>query len=367
MSKYIKDYNDNHYFFKVAKSKETHDRLMDNGYNHIFVDDNSVKLYTYNGYIPLNVDKNFFNSYSEADVLSVNNPGIIQELYLANSNNNAICITLQCNSNCVMCPCSEQSRKHCKISDINYLIELLYYYPKDIEYLTITGGEPTLLKEDFFLLLNILQANFKNTCFQLLTNGRVFCNNDFNKKFNQSKPNNMQIGIPLYGYDDITHDSVTQTPGSFKQTISGIHNLLNYFNNIEIRVVLTKQTIKNLTKTTRYIIENLKGINSVKFMGLEMLGNAIVNKSVVWQPYDELFNMAEESIKLLINAGIDIALYNFPLCTVKRDYWWICEKSISDYKIEYNEECDDCNVKNMCGGIFGSTRRVTKFKCKTII
>ena len=49
--------------------------------------------------------------------------------------------------------------------------ELIRYIPRTAPFLTITGGEPTLLKEDFFGLLKTLQYDFDETRFLLLTNG----------------------------------------------------------------------------------------------------------------------------------------------------------------------------------------------------
>lgn len=366
MLKYIKEYNDRFYIFKISSCENTHDEYMKNGYNHLYLNNKINRLYTYNGYIDLNVDIDFFNAYSDGDVLSINEQGIIEELYISKSSNNAICVTLQCNSNCIMCPCSEQSRKHCNIADINYIKEMVYYFPKNAEYLTITGGEPTLMKENFFILMSLLNENLNDTNFQLLTNGRAFCNKEFVMKFEECKPRKIQCGIPLYGYNDITHDAITQAEGSFKQTVMGIQNLLNANNIVEIRIVLTKQTIINIEKIVEFIIKKLDKVNSVKMMGLEMMGNAVVNRNIIWEPYDILFEKAQKTINILINAGIDVAMYNFPLCTVKKDYWGICEKSISDYKIEYNEECSECKVKDLCGGVFSSTRKVTNFKCKPI-
>ena len=63
-------------------------------------------------------------------------------------------------------------------------------------------------------------------------------------------------------------------------------------------------------------------------MGLELMGNAAKNMKDVWLPYNVMFEKAEKAIRLLIKHGIDVQLYNFPLCSVKREYWDICSKSI---------------------------------------
>ena len=101
-------------------------------------------------------------------------------------------------------------------------------------------------------------------------------------------------------------------------------------------------------------------------MGLEMTGNSAKNKDLVWLPYDEMFNKAENASKFLISNGVDVQIYNFPLCSVSPAYWDICEKSISDYKIEYSVECQKCDLKAICGGVFNSTKRVTNFTGKPI-
>ncbi len=95
-------------------------------------------------------------------------------------------------------------------------------------------------------------------------------------------------------------------------------------------------------------------------MAMEMLGNAAVNKDEVWISYTEAFRSTRNLVRRLVEHGIDIAFYNFPLCTVDRNMWSICSKSISDYKIRFLPQCDECSVKDACGGIFAGTVRLEK-------
>lgn len=244
--------------------------------------------------------------------------------------------------------------------------ELIRYIPGTAPFLTITGGEPTLLKDDFFGLLKTLQYEFDETRFLLLTNGRAFADYDFTQRFVNCIPNNIRVGIPIYGYNEETHDVITQTNGSFKQAVIGIHNLLHYNIETEIRIVLTKQNIDNTEKIARYIIKYFRGIACVNFMGLELMGNAAKNRDKVWLPYEEAFEKSKKAIKLLIANGIDTQIYNIPLCSVETAFWEICAKSISDYKVEFSDECSECDLKSICGGVFDSTKRVINFKGKPI-
>lgn len=363
MRNYIRNYSDEYYVFKVAMKQEEHIEYMRRGFNHIYKDDDACKLYTYDGYIVLDKSSTkLFELYKGDDVLSIDNRGIVYELYRAESDDNAIVCTLQCNSNCIMCPCSEQSRRTSALCRLDELKEILRYIPQTAPFLTITGGEPTLLKDDFLGLMSILQSKFGETNFLLLTNGRAFSDYRFVKRFVDCLPDNIRVGIPIYGYNEITHDNITQTPGSFKQAVIGIHNLLHYNIETEIRIVLTKQNVDNIDKIAKYIIKFFRGVACVNFMGLELMGNAAKNRDKVWLPYDEAFRKCEVALKLLIANGIDTQLYNFPLCAVEPAYWGICSKSISDYKVEFSEECRECAVRGICGGVFDSTKRVINFR-----
>ena len=59
-----------------------------------------------------------------------------------------------------------------------------------------------------------------------------------------------------------------------------------------------------------------------------MLGNAAVNMESVWLPYQDAFDKSEDAINILLSTGIDVAIYNFPLCVVPKKYWGIYKRSI---------------------------------------
>ena len=64
------------------------------------------------------------------------------------------------------------------------------------------------------------------------------------------------------------------------------------------------------------------------------------------------------AIDQLIKNGFDVKLYNFPLCMIKKGYWYIAAKSISGYKIQYQDDCLLCEAKDICGGFFSSTKKL---------
>lgn len=361
MSFIIRGYKDSYYIFRLCRSEETHRHCMVHGFNHLYCHE-PVRLYTYDGYIDMPADSaESFNEYCEGDVFSIDEKGIVTELYADASDSNALVTTPKCNSNCVMCPIPEAVRRDGVPGSAKQLLEIIRYIPRTARHITITGGEPTLLGEGFFEVLKALQHDFDATAFQLLTNGRVFSDPGYTARFSDCIPDILEIGIPIYGYDAATHDSITRAPGSFAQTVAGIRNLLHYDCNIEIRIVLTKMVIDNMDMIADLIIRDLNEVSVVTIMGLEMTGNAARYKDLVWAPYDEMFEKSRNAINRLAGSGIDVRLYNFPLCMISEKYWGIANKSISGYKIRYSDECAECEVKEVCGGVFGSTKVITGF------
>jgi His-Xaa-Ser system radical SAM maturase HxsC len=173
-------------------------------------------------------------------------------------------------------------------------------------------------------------------------------------------PQHVLVAIPLHGPSKDIHDMITRADGSFSQTLMGITNLLSAGIDVEIRVVVSKLNYRSLKEISELIIERFPIVRVVNFIGLETLGNCAKNISQVYLKYEEAFAYIKPAIDLLVEHGIDTALYNYPLCMVDRGYWQLCKKSISGYKIRYKDECDSCEAKSGCGGFFSSTLAVAK-------
>ena len=80
--------------------------------------------------------------------------------------------------------------------------------------------------------------------------------------------------------------------------------------------------------------------------------------------YTEAFQYSKNAINKLINRGIDVQLYNFPLCAVDKEYHKICARSITDYKVRYGSVCNECVLKDACGGVFAGTLKLSETDMK---
>lgn len=356
MRLHISDYSGKHQIVSLSLDDRTQNDLMEECVDQIRVCDDKIIAYPSADIISENLDLiaklKEFNDY---DVLEIYEDGSVYRRYDDSSSENIFFITEKCNSNCIMCPSPDASRRRGVNARIDELIDLASHIPSDVSHITITGGEPFMIGKSLFELLDFCKSKFENTDFLLLTNGRIFAVSDYCELLKNSIPNNMIIGIPLHGSIPDIHDSITRAPNSFLQTVTGVKNLQRIGINTEIRIVVCKPNLKDIPNIARLIIDELGMVNHVSIMAMEMTGNAHINSEAVWVPYRESFKYVREAADLLIASEIDVRLYNFPLCTVTPEYRTLCYKSISSWKVRYSEVCDECTIKDACGGAFAGT------------
>lgn len=357
----LKNYKEPYTVVSLSKDEESKDCLSQKGLPFIYLSNNIITFYPEKKTIRLEKDEyEQLQNASSYDVFEIHPNGVAYKYFDNKSLDNAILVTNQCNSNCLMCPTADSVRMRHESYSAAELIYIIKHFPSDAPHITITGGEPFLVKEDMFVLLNYLKNNLPQTEYLLLTNGRAFCSKKYTALFKETAPSYIQLGIPIHGYNAATHDYIVQSEGAFKQTFLGIKNLLSIGAKVELRIVVSKLNQSIITDIAKLIVNDFSSAFCVKIIGLEMTGNAAKNRDMVWIDYSSAFQASKAGINLLISKGIDVGLYNFPLCSVEKEYWNICEKSISDYKIRFAPDCDSCMVKDACGGIFAGTIRLAK-------
>lgn len=358
---------------KNVEEKESYIQVLDN---------KNINLYQkgYKGYIfekkPQNIELDRINYCYEIenyetllnyDVVEIINNKNIRVLYRDDSEDNAIVVTNQCNSNCIMCPDADSIRNTKENPSIKKILEHIRCIPDDTEHITITGGEPGILKENLITILKECKEYLPNTDFLLLSNGRVFSNTEFVDKIKENIPLNTRIAIPVYSDSEKIHDEIIRVKGGFKQTIVGIKKLLKRDIDVEIRIVVLKKNYNYLENIAKFIVKEIPKVKMVNIMALEMTGNAYKNREKVWIGFEKVSKNIHQACLILLKAGIITNLYNFPLCNIDQSLFSIAHKSITDYKIKYKEECNKCKVKEKCGGFFNSTINVKDIKVKPII
>jgi len=277
--------------------------------------------------------------------------GFVRSLYRPYERHHTLFVTERCSSNCLMCsqPPKDRDDVESLTTRNQELIKLMRPAPS---YLTITGGEPTLLGDKLFLLIEQLSTSLPDTELHLLTNGRAFAWLEYAQQFAAVGHPNLCLGVPLYSDCAGDHDHIVQAKGAFDQTVAGLQQAARNGIRVEVRVVLHRLTIPRLTKLVEYIYRNLSFVEHVALMGLEYVGYTPRNIDALWiDPFDYQIEL-EKAVNCLVMRGMVVSIYNHQLCVLKQSLWPYAQKSISDWKNLYLPECQHCSALNDCGGLF---------------
>lgn len=292
---------------------------------------------------------------ADEDVVSVNESGFVRTLYRKSSLHNFIFVTDQCNSYCLMC--SQPPKRNNDFDRIREHLALIDLIDPQTQELGITGGEPTLFKDDFLRLIEHCRDRLPNTALHVLTNGRLFYYREFARKLAGIAHPDLMLGIPLYSDVDCEHDYIVQAKGAYDETVIGLQHLAQFDVPIELRIVLHKQTHRRLPRLAEFVARNLPFVVQVALMGLETVGLANANLDALWiDPY-EYQPQLKEACEILFLAGLNVSIYNHQLCVLDRALWRFSRKSISDWKNIYLDLCNECDARNDCGGLFQSAAK----------
>ena len=288
------------------------------------------------------------------DVVLVNTKGEIIVLYEKKSNDNIILITQACNCKCIMCP-QPLNKEENNYTNLN--INLIKLIDKKTEFLALTGGEPTLHKEELIRIIRECKKHLPKTSLILLTNGVNFEEFDFTKELISISHPNLTIAISLQSDIDKIHNMMMGKE-VFYRTLKGIYNLARFKQKIEIRIVITKLNYQRLNNFAEFIYYNFPFVYHIALMGLEPTGNALKNIDKLWVDPYEYKDILKETVQILHQRDMFVSIYNHQLCTLPTPLWQFAEKSISRWKNIYLDICERCDYKNNCGGFFISSEKI---------
>ncbi len=302
-------------------------------------------------FIPqIRVSREISNKINEGDCVLIDKDGLITVVWETQAPMNPLLLTEMCDCHCLMCP--QPPRVHDKsLTDTSQRILNLVNIESN-QVVCLTGGEPTLLRDDFFEFLKLLSKKHQNSSIMLLTNGKSFANFEFTKRFVSLRPRNFLTCVSLHADVDQIHDQIVGVKNSFYKTAMGLQNLARFREKIEIRIVVNRINAHRLESIALFIQRNFPFIHHCTFMGMEVTGLARDNYDTIWiDPY-EYRDQLSRAVKVLSRADMNVSIYNLPLCLVEPRSWSFARKSISSWKNDYLPVCEGCNVKKDCCGIF---------------
>lgn len=290
---------------------------------------------------------------AEGDVLRLNpKRASVRVLFRKSSPHNWFLLTERCNNYCLMC--SQPPKPWDDSWIVDEVLQALPLIDPDTREIGFSGGEPTLLGDNFIKILRSARSWLPRTAIHVLSNGRAFSEQAFAEKYAMVGHPDLMIGIPIYSDLSHVHDYVVQADGAFDETIRGILNLKRLRQLVEVRVVIHAQTYRRLPQIADFLVRNLLFVDHVALMGLEMTGFTKANLDDLWiDPYDYQEEL-EEAVRILSAHRMNVSVYNHQLCILRPSLWRYARKSISDWKNIYMPECEGCAKKADCGGFFAS-------------
>ena len=355
MALLIPNYNGIHRLVRAIKDNDDYNNTDD----CIVIENDKITIFPEQSVFPLDINGTDFCYLDTGDIIEITKSGRCFRRFEMAEKDATIYMGGQCNSNCVMCPSFDRERQE-PPEDEWYIRKFIELLPPDLPNYVVTGGEPTMQLDMFFEAMGMLAERLPKAEALLLTNGRSMSSDSLLNKLIQKCPPFLTAAIPIHGSNSIIHDKITQAPGSYEQTIHGIRNLLNKHIAVEIRIVVTKINKDDIEHITDLICSKFPSVLRVNFISLEVRGNCLINKNNVYISPKESFEHSRIAIQKLLRNGIDVGLYNYPLCNVDPGYWFLCKKSISPNKVRYPEKCDICSLKEKCGGMFITTMKAAK-------
>ena len=296
-----------------------------------------------------------FAELGEGDVLGIHpQSGRVRVLYRRSSRHNFFLVTERCNNYCLMC-----SQPPKKVDDgwlIDEIAETLPLVDPATPALTFTGGEPLTEWRRFIGLLELARDLLPDTAVHVLTNGRAFSSPEVANAWAAVRHPKLSAGIPIYAAVDHIHDYVVQAKGAFDQTVLGVLRLKDRGQRVEIRIVLHAITAPRLRETCSWIARNLPFVDHVALMGMENTGFAIANDDKLWIDPLDYQEQLKAGVDVLSAAGVNVSVYNLPLCVLDPSIRPFAVQSISDWKNAYVEECEGCSARRDCAGFFSTGR-----------
>jgi Fe-coproporphyrin III synthase len=232
--------------------------------------------------------------------------------------NGAIIINDLCNLNCKHCTVSSRNGKNIKFKQIEKDLKSLYV--KGIRFLEITGGEPSLYKDNEKVLEDIINLARKIGFYRILlcTNGIL-----------PIKTSADYVWVSIDG-DKKTHNKIRGN--TYDRIIQNISN--SEHNKIFINFTISKLNYKNLDLSVREILSNkkIKGILFhffISYLNSDKIGiyNKLKNKII-----DEIFLLKGKYGKKICNT-------KYALSYLKNENW---EKPVWGSLIIYDGKISPC-------------------------
>lgn len=153
--------------------------------------------------------------------------------------------------------------------------------------ISLGGGEPAIAK-NFISVLSYLST--KNISVEVFTSGVTNFNNKIELYSNElieaiSNFGNLKLIFSIYGASQKTHDSITQTPGSFIATVGSLKNCLSANIKCEVNYVPLRANSHDFEDLVNLI--KSYGLNKISILRFVPQGRGIGNRDILEMSAEE--------------------------------------------------------------------------------
>lgn len=274
-------------------------------------------------------------------------PGRIERLLRAGSAHNTLLVTERCDQLCVMC---SQPPKKTHVDRFDLFEEACLLAEPD-SLIGVSGGEPTLYKDQLCgMMERVLEAR-PDLEFHVLSNGQHFEPEDV-ERLRGPLYRRVSWGIPLYASEPELHDRIVGKTGAFRRLEESIAWLMLAGARVELRTVLLTSNLASLPDLARHVTTRLRFIEVWSIMQLENAGFARNRWPALYVPHKDHFMPIAAALEQAALHGVPAQLFNFPRCSVPEPFRDYAVASISDWKRKYMPACMGCRERERCCGFF---------------
>jgi len=243
----------------------------------------------------------------------------------------------RCNNKCLYCTYRHSDAPQ---PDFNSIIATLERGEEDS--VAFYGGEPTVRSDLSEIILNAKRNGYRRI--KLLTNACSFSDIQFLLKIVNAGC--YLFEIKLWGSNPSIHDYITQTSGSFLQTIQGLENLqrISFDKFICLRIPICKQNYTDIVNTIT--------------VGMSFNINRII---LSLQDHDlrlkDLLPYVRNTIDITILNRIWILTEGLPFCVMQGlehhigEMYYGYDDTIHHKTYRHHKYCKECTHQEICQGV----------------
>lgn len=249
----------------------------------------------------------------------------------------------KCNNRCIFCMAHEEIRS-AEAIDFQEAVGRILAQPagKKIDFF---GGEPTIYAR-FLDLLRLARENGYEC--SIATNGRVFASQKFTARVAELDPRMIYIRTSLYGDTPELHDYYTGCRNSYRQTVTGIRNIVQAGFRSQVNIVIMAENVGRLPAMTELVAG--WGVPRIKFGNLIEVGPCQEHAVRFSQVQPHLIT----AITLAERLGLTVTVEKTPICVADgRIDLMSTERQFGQWERCHDDhgECRGCLVRRWCEGL----------------